>query len=299
MSAPALLILAAGKGSRYGGFKLNDPVGPGGETLMEYSIFDARHAGFGRIIFVIRHEIERAFQEMVTARFGKHLAAEYVYQELPKIPAGFRVPPGRIKPWGTTQAILMAAQTIHEPFGVINVDDFYGTDSFHTLARHLQSGSSDYATVGFVLRNTLPEFGSVARGLCKVDNNGFLTSIVEMKNVEREGGHALSTDSDGRETRLIGDELVSMNMWGFSPAAFAQLEDQFRKFLEAQGSDLAAECYIPNTVNELLQSGQARVRVFRSPHSWFGVTYRDDHARAVESIRHLIEAGNYPRRLAF
>lgn len=298
MVGPALLVLAAGSGSRYGGFKLNDPVGPGGETLLEYSLYDARHAGFGRVIFVIRHEIERAFQVAINDRFGKHLAAEYVFQEIPKIPAGFHVPHGRTRPWGTTQAILMAANTIREPFGVINFDDFYGAEAFRALAHHLQSDSPDFATVGFVLRNTLPEFGPVARAVCHVGANGYLESITELKSVEREGGHAKSTDPEGSESRLHGDEIVSMNMWGFTPAVFEHLNERFERFLELHGSDLHAECYIPNTVNELLVSGKARVRVLRCADAWFGVTYREDHARAVESIRHLVEAGYYPRRLS-
>jgi NDP-sugar pyrophosphorylase family protein len=297
MVTPTLLVLAAGMGSRYGGPKLADPVGPNGETIMEYSIYDARRAGFGRVVFVIRNDIEIAFKEMVTARFGKHLAPEYVYQELAKLPPRFHVPAGRTRPWGTTHAILMAANIIHEPFAVINVDDFYGAESYRALAHHLQSGATDYAMVGFVLRNTLPEFGAVARGVCQVSDTGFLENIVELKSIERVGGHANSTDAEGQETKLAGGETVSMNMWGFTPQVFTQLHEQFEKFLHLNGTDLKAECYIPNTVNELLIAGQARVRVLRGADSWFGVTYRDDHTRAVESIRHLIEAGNYPKRL--
>ncbi len=297
MVNPTLLVLAAGMGSRYGGLKLVEPVGPSGETIMDYSIYDARRAGFGRVVFVIRTGIEQRVKEMVGARFEKRLAVEYVFQELAKLPPRFQVPAGRTKPWGTTHAILMAANTIHEPFAVINVDDFYGAESYRALAHHLQSGTTDYAMVGFVLRNTLSEFGAVARGVCQVNSDGFLENIVELKSIERVGGHASNTDATGRETRLTGNEIVSMNMWGFTPQVFDQLREQFQKFLQLNNTDLEAECYIPSTVNELLMARQARVKVLHCNDSWFGVTYREDHTRAVESIRHLIEAGNYPKRL--
>jgi NDP-sugar pyrophosphorylase family protein len=297
MITPTLLILAAGAGSRYGGLKLIDPVGPGGETIMDYSIYDARRAGFGRVIFVIRNEIEQPFKEIVAARFGKHLAVEYVYQDSAKLPPGFHVPAGRTRPWGATHAILMAANTIHEPFAVINLNDFYGAESYSALAHHLQSGTPDYAMVGFVLRNTLPEFHAVARGVCKVMENGFLENIVELRDIEREGGHARNTDAEGRETRLTGDEIVSMNMWGFTPQVFDQFREHFEKFLELHGKDLEAESYISSKVNEILVAGQARVKVLRCADSWFGVTYREDQTRAVESIRRLIAAGYYPKKL--
>jgi NDP-sugar pyrophosphorylase family protein len=297
MVTPTLLVLAAGMGSRYGGLKLIEPVGPNGESIMDYSIYDAHRAGFGRVIFVIRREIEPRVKEMVGARIGRHLLVEYVYQELAKLPPGFHVPAGRTKPWGTTHAILMAASTIHEPFAVINVDDFYGAESYHALAHHLQSGTTDYAMAGFVLRNTLSDFGAVARGVCQVDDSGFLENIVELKSIERDGGHARNTDAEGWETRLTGNEVVSMNMWGFTPQVFAPLDEHFQKFLQQNGRDLEAECFIPSTVNELLVDGQARVKVLRSSDSWFGVTYREDHARAIESIRHLIEGGYYPKKL--
>jgi NDP-sugar pyrophosphorylase family protein len=297
MSNPTLLILAGGAGSRYGGRKIIDPVGPSGETLPEYSIYDARRAGFGRIVFVIRKDVEKAFVEMTSARFGRHLKAEYVIQETGKLVRPDQVPPGRVKPWGTTHAILMAASTIREPFGVINVGDFYGAQSYRALAAHLNSATSDYAMVGFVLRNTLSPFGSVARAICHVDQSGYLDKIVELKNVEREGGHAQDIDSEGHETRLTGDEVVSMNMWGFTPRVFDQVREQFQKFLQLHSSNLQAECIIPNTVNSLLLSGQARVKVLPSHESWFGITYGEDHSRAVENVRRLVEAGCYPKKL--
>jgi NDP-sugar pyrophosphorylase family protein len=297
MVSPTLLVLAAGMGSRYGGLKMIEPVGPGGEAILDYSIYDARRAGFGRVVLVIRKGIELQIKERICARFEKHLSVEYVFQEVNKLPPGFHAPVGRVRPWGTTQAILMAAAAIHEPFAVINVDDFYGTESYRALAHHLQSGTPDYATVGLVLRNTLSEFGTVARGVCDVDSNGYLQSILELKNIEREGGHAKDIDAEGRETKLTGSETVSMNMWGFTPEVFPQLAEQFEHFLEVHGTGLEAECFIPNTVNNLISTGQARVKILRCADSWFGVTYREDHSRAVDRIRHLIEAGHYPKKL--
>ena len=297
MVTPTLLVLAAGMGSRYGGPKQFDPVGPDGEAIMDYSIYDAHRAGFGRVVFVIRKENEQPFKQVVGARYQKRIAVEYVFQELGKLLPASSVPSSRTKPWGTTHAILMAASTIHEPFAVINSDDFYGAESYRALARHLQSGTEDYAMVGFVLRNTLSEFGAVARGVCQVDGDGYLQNIVELKSIERQGGHASSTDAEGLETRLTGNEVVSMNIWGFTPKVFPLLHGHFQKFLQVNGSDLKAECYIPSTVNEMLVAGEARVKVLHTHDSWFSVTYREDHPRAVESIRRLIEAGNYPKRL--
>jgi NDP-sugar pyrophosphorylase family protein len=284
-------------GSRYGGLKLVEPVGPSGESILDYSISDARRAGFGRIVLVIRKGIELRIKEGLGSRFEKHLSLEYVFQEVNKLPPGFHAPAGRTRPWGTTHAILMAAAAIHEPFAVINVDDFYGGESYRALAHHLQSGTTDYATVGLVLRNTLSEFGTVARGVCDVENDGYLKGILELKNIEREGGHAKDIDAEGRETKLTGNETVSMNMWGFTPAVFPQLTEQFESFLEVHGSSLEAECFVPNSVNNLILTGQARVKVLRCADSWFGVTYREDQSRAVERIRHLVEEGYYPKKL--
>jgi len=294
---PTLLVLAAGMGSRYGGIKQIDPVGPEGETIMDYSIFDARRAGFGKVVFVIRKEIERQFRDTIGTRFDKRIAVEYVFQELGKLVPPHLMPAGRIKPWGTTHAILMASGVIREPFAVINADDFYGEGSFRAIARHLQSDSNDYAMVSFILRNTLSEFGSVARGICTLDGSGYLEHIVELKGIERDGAHAVNTDPDGQETRLSGDEAVSMNMWGFTPQVFPQLLEHFQEFLQQSAGDLKAECYIPNTVNELISSGQARVRVLRGGEAWFGVTYREDRPRAIGNIRRLVEGGYYPKGL--
>jgi hypothetical protein len=284
-------------GSRYGGLKQIDPVGPAGETIIDYSIFDALRAGFGKLVFVIRKDIEQQFREIVGARFENRVAVDYVFQALEDIPPRFTVPAGRTKPWGTTQAILLAAGTIKEPFAAINADDFYGADGYRALAGHLTSGSPDYSMVGFILRNTLSDFGSVARGVCQVGEDGYLQHIVELTKIERDGNGGRNTDAAGNVTRLTGDEPVSMNMWGFTPAVFDLLRQNFEKFLEAGGTDLKSECYIPNTVGELIRSGQARVKVLRSRDSWFGVTYREDRPRVIESIRRLIADGLYPERL--
>ena len=297
MTNPTLLVLAAGMGSRYGGVKVPEPVGPGGEGIIDYSVHDARKAGFGRVILVIRREMEQWIKQRISEQYEKRLGLEYVHQELARLPLGYRVPPGRVKPWGTTQAILSAASVIHEPFAVINAHDFYGAESYRVLAHHLQSGTSDYATVGFVLRHTLSDFGAVSRAVCGIDSKGYLDNIFELKNIEREGGHATNTDADGHETRLSGNEIVSMNMWGFTPAVFPQLSEEFEKFLEQNGNSLDAECFIPNAVNGLVVAGTARVKVLRCVDSWFGVTYREDHDRAVDRIRQMIETGVYPRKL--
>lgn len=297
MIAPTLLVLAAGMGSRYGGLKQIDPVGPGGETIIDYSIYDALRAGFGKLVFVIRKDIEEPFKQIVGARFEKRIAVEYVFQELDELPPGFKVPQGRTKPWGTAHAILMAAGAIHEPFAVINADDFYGAEGYRALAQQLQSGTADYAMVGFVLRNTLSEFGSVARGVCQVSAGGFLEGVVEFASIQRDGELARNTDATGHVTMLTGNEVVSMNMWGFASRIFEQLREHFQKFIELKGSDARSECYITSVVNELVRSGLERVRILRTNDAWFGVTYREDHPRVVESIGRLIRDGVYPERL--
>ena len=297
MTKPTLLVLAAGMGSRYGGLKQIDPVGPADETIIDYSIYDAMRAGFGKLVFVIRKDIEQQFKEIVGARFEKRIAVEYVFQELDKLPSGCSLPAGRTKPWGTTHAILMAADTIGEPFAAINADDFYGAEAYRLLAQHLTSGTTDYAMVGFILRNTLSKFGSVARGVCRVDENNHLKSVVEMMKIEPDGGGAKNTDAAGQITKLTGEEAVSMNFWGFTPALFPQLKTQFEAFLKKSGNELKSECYIPSTVNDLVVVGQAKVKVLRTNDFWFGVTYREDRPQVVESIRQLIAQGKYPEKL--
>jgi hypothetical protein len=297
MSKPTLLVLAAGMGSRYGGLKQIDPVGPSGETIIDYSIYDAMRAGFGKLVFVIRKDIEQQFREIVGTRFEKRIAVDYVFQELNKLPTGHTPPEGRTKPWGTTHAILMAENAIKEPFAAINADDFYGQQAYKVLAQHLNSGSPDYAMVGFTLKNTLSDHGSVARGVSQVDGQNYLTHIVEMTKIERDGNAAKNTSADGNITRLTGDEPVSMNFWGFTPMLFPQLNAAFEKFIKQSGGEQKSECLIPATIGDLVTAGRAKCKVLRSPDSWFGVTYREDRPIVVESIRKLIAKGDYPEKL--
>jgi UTP-glucose-1-phosphate uridylyltransferase len=292
---PTLLVLAAGMGSRYGGLKQIDPVGPNGETIIDYSIYDAQRAGFGKVIFVIRRDIESQFREVVGARFETRLPVEYAFQELDKLPPGFTVPPGRTKPWGTGHAILMAEPLIHEPFAMINADDFYGADTFRVLAEHLRHtrpDSTDYSMVGFTLRNTLSDHGTVARGVCQVDSAGMLQQIVEMLKIEKTPTGARQGD-----TLLTGDEPVSMNFWGFTPQLFRQLHAELRRFLEAHGREEKSELLIPTVVNSLVSRREATCRVLRTTSSWFGVTYKEDRPIVIESVRQLIQRGEYPAKL--
>jgi hypothetical protein len=297
MINPSLLVLAAGMGSRYGGLKQIDPVGPAGQTIIDYSIYDALRAGFAKLVFVIRRDLEQTFRELVGQRFEPLLPVRYVFQELGDLPPGFAPPPHRVKPWGTAHALLAGHSAIQEPFAAINADDFYGAQSFHLLAEHLSRGGADFAMAGFVLRRTLSEFGSVARGVCELGPDGGLKSIVELTRIERDGDGAKNTDTAGRVTKLTGDEAVSLNCWGFTPAIFPALRAHFSAFLQRNGQDEKAECYIPSAVNELVASGQARVRVLRTESPWFGVTHREDRPRVVESIRQLVARGEYPERL--
>ena len=295
--APTLLVLAAGMGSRYGGLKQVDPVGPSGETVLDYAVFDARRAGFGRVVFVIRKDFEALFREQVGAKYAGQIAVDYVFQSLDTLPAGASVPAGREKPWGTGHAVWCAREAVHEPFAVINADDFYGQHAYKVLAQHLTSGTPDYAMVGFVLKNTLSDHGSVARGVSRTDANNYLTSIVEMTKIERDGAGAKNTDADGKITKLTGDEAVSMNFWGFTPALFPQIKADFDQFLKKSGGELKSESFIPSSVGNLVNAGVAKVKVLRSQDSWFGVTYREDRPVVVESIRQLIAQGKYPAKL--
>jgi NDP-sugar pyrophosphorylase family protein len=289
---PTLLVMAAGTGSRYGGLKQIDAVGPGGETIIDYSVYDAQRAGFARLVFVIRRDIEAPFREAIGSRFEKRIAVDYVFQELDMLPSGFTVPPSRTKPWGTTQAILLAEEILNEPFAAINADDFYGRESFLVMSGFLREGGRDYAMVGYTLRNTLSEHGSVSRGVCECDTDGYLRAVTELTKIEKQGRGA---QAEGRT--LSGDELVSMNLWGFTPTVFPQLRERFFTFLQRSGHELKSECFIPTTVNELVAAGIARVKVLRTPSSWVGVTYQEDKPQVKASIRQLIARCEYPERL--
>lgn len=299
---PTLLVLAAGMGSRYGGLKQIDAVGPNGEAIIDYSIFDAIRAGFGRVVFVIRQDIEREFKQAIGARFASQVPVDYAFQELHQVPAGFSVPPQRKKPWGTAHAMLAARQQIDTPFAVINADDFYGADSYRRLAEFLQHVRetppvAESAMVGFRLRDTLSEHGAVSRAICEMDANGQLRSIVERTKVEKAGTAARYLDETGQPHPLRGDELVSMNIFGFTPTIFSLLAADFERFLAARGTDEKAEFYISTEVNSLIAAGRLRMHVLPTTGPWFGITYREDKPTVIENIRRLIEQGVYPQKL--
>lgn len=295
--SPTLLVLAAGMGSRYGGLKQVVPVNGAGDAIVDYSVFDAVRAGFGKVIFVIRKDIEQVFRERVGSRLSESVEVDYAFQELDSLPSGFAVPSGRTKPWGTLQATLVGAQKIDEPFAVINADDFYGAESYRVLADHLRRDTVHSAMVGFPLRKTLSQFGPVARGVCTVSDDGRLTGTVEMTKIVADGDGARSIADDEPEVKLSGDEIVSMNMWGFPGAIVESLRAQFREFLEAHGSELKSEAYLPEAVNRVIASGRERVDVLRTNDAWCGMTYADDHEHVVQSLRELTEQGVYPDKL--
>ncbi len=298
---PTLLILAAGMGSRYGGLKQIDPVGPNGEIIIEYSMHDAIRAGFGKIVFVIRHYFEDAFKEHIGSKLDGLVEVDYAYQELDSCLDGFDLPADREKPWGTGHAILVARDKIREPFAVINADDYYGPNSYQIMSDYLASlepeAEDEYCMVGFTLRNTLTEHGDVCRGICDVDATGAMRAVVERVGIEKIGAGGRYKDDNGVEHLLTGDEIASMNLWGFQPSIFDHLGTQFARFLEERGQELKSEFFIPTVVDRLVDTGQARVQVLNTSDSWFGVTYRPDRDIAEACIRRLIDAGDYPERL--
>jgi UTP-glucose-1-phosphate uridylyltransferase len=297
---PTLLVLAAGMGSRYGGLKQIDPMGPSGETILDYSVFDAIRAGFGKVVFIIRPDFEKDFRERIAAKFAGRIDVGFAFQTIDQLPASFTVPAGREKPWGTTHAILCARDAVDTPFAVINADDFYGQDSYANLGRYLSGldvNSTAYAMVGFTLKNTLSEHGTVARGVCKTDAKGKLTDIQELTKIAKLSHGAEHRGEDGTVVSLTGSEPVSMNMWGFTPAIFPQLEADFLTFLNTKGSEMKSEAYIPMSVGNLIRSGQASCEVLRSDSTWFGVTYREDKPVVQASILLQVSNGSYPASL--
>jgi len=294
----SLVVLAAGVGSRYGGLKQLDGVGPADETLMEYSIFDAAREGFQRVVFVVRPETEALFRATVGQRIGRRLEVAYAHQTLEGLPEGWTPPSDRDKPWGTGQAVLVSEGEIDGPFAVINADDFYGQESFHNVARFLTTtGNGDppvFALQGFEIGPTLSDAGSVSRGLCQVDGDDWLESINEVLEVWRDGSGGRFTDRDGVQRTLRGDEPVSMNMWGFTPAIFDELRRGFREFLTASGHLPKSEFLLPASVQTLISNNRARVKVLRESGQWCGMTYPEDRARAASTIAGMISAGVYP-----
>jgi hypothetical protein len=300
---PTLLILAAGMGSRYGGLKQIEPFGPGGETLMDYSLYDALQAGFERVVFVIRRDFESDFREKVMSRYEKRIHVESVFQEISDLPAGFSTPFERTKPWGTAHAVWTARQAVKEPFASINADDYYGRNTFRLVAGHLTRPAPggrvpEYCMAGFRIDQTLSEHGAVARGLCEVDRQGFLKAVTERTGVECSEGVPKFMDEAGCLHILKGDETVSMNIWGFQPGVFDQIGRHFAKFLKAHNRTRdTSEFYIPAAVDLILKEKAARVRVLPTPDSWFGVTYQEDRPRVVRALREMTERGEYPSPL--
>jgi len=296
---PTLLILAAGMGSRFGGLKQVEPVGPNGEAIIDYSIFDAIRAGFGKVVFVIRESFADAFQEKFGDKLAGKIEVEYVFQELDNLPEGFSLPEGREKPWGTAHAILVAKNVINEPFCALNADDFYGFNAYKVMADFLKESAdpNEYSMVGYKLNNTLSDFGSVSRGICQVNKNDELESIVETKKIFKKGDKIISEEPDGSEKELTGNETVSMNIWGFKTSIFPVLEEKFTQFLRTEIDKPKSEMYIPSVVFEMIDEGKATVKVLKTDSPWFGVTYKEDKPAVVNKIKSLIEKGDYPSEI--
>ncbi len=304
MGRPTLLILAAGMGSRYGGFKQVDPVGPNGQIVLDYSLYDAWRAGFGAAVFIVQESLEEEFRRHFAKAEAAGLDIRYVHQRLADLPEGHTMPEGRQKPWGTGHAIWAARDAIGEPFAVINADDFYGRQSYQILSDFLTPGPAPagtvphYCMVAFTLRNTLSEHGSVSRGICSVSPDRLLTAVVECTKIEAAAdGGARSADASGQWQQFDGDELASMNMWGFTPGLFADLEVRFVEFLTERQTDLRAEFFIPSVVDDLIKNGGCRTTVLHTPEKWFGMTYREDREIVTARIAKLTQEGVYPEAL--
>ncbi|MGD8451498.1 MAG: NTP transferase domain-containing protein [Phycisphaerae bacterium] len=297
---PTLVILAAGLGSRFGGLKQLEAVGPGGAAIMDYTVYDAWRAGFGRVVFVIREEMRAAFGEMIGRRFGGRLPAECVVQRMDDPDFG-ATPAGRTRPWGTGHAVLSAAQVVHEPLAVVNADDFYGARGIAAVAEFLgqtpPAGPPVHAMVGYRLRDTLAESGAVARALCECTPDGWLERIVETRGIERLGDDACRQDEHGQRQIISGDRLVSMNLWAFQPAIFDELRAGFAAFRQASGDSLDAEFHLPAGVQSAMAAGRARVRVLPGGGGWCGMTHRGDHAHVARTIADMIARGDYPAEL--
>ena len=297
---PTLLVLAAGMGSRYGGLKQLDPVGPSDEIIIDYSIYDAIQAGFGKVVFLIRKDIEDAFRESIGNRYEGKIEIDYAFQGVKDIPEGFVIPDERDKPWGTGHAVLMAEDVINEPFAVINADDFYGRSGFKLMADYLSSENSEtanFAMVGFILRNTLSEHGTVSRGVCTTDSEDYLQNVTEITKIEKRKNGAKNLAEGESITDMTGEEIVSMNMWGFTPEIFPELNKQFLEFLEKDINTPKSEFFIPFAVDTMVEQGFAKVKVLKSVDQWFGVTYKEDKPVVVASIQKLIDDGVYPGKL--
>ena len=298
---PTLFVLAAGMGSRYGGLKQLDGLGPNGETIMDYSIFDAIRGGFGKIVFVIRKDFEEDFRKKIISKYENHIPVEVVFQSIDKLPEGFTCPAERVKPWGTNHAVLMGKEVIREHFAVINADDFYGRDSFAVIGKFLselpEGAKNTYCMVGFRVGNTLSESGTVARGICSTDENRHLTTVVERTEIMRINGVVSYKDENGEWVGIEDNTPVSMNMWGFTPDYFNYSEEYFIDFLKENIDKPKAEYYIPLMVNKLINDGTATVEVLDTTSRWFGVTYAADRQGVVDKLQALADSGEYPSKL--
>lgn len=298
---PTLFVLAAGMGSRYGGLKQLDGVGPSGETIMDYSIYDAIKAGFGKLVFVIRESFEEEFREKIVKKYEQFVPVELVFQELDRLPDGVEPNPDRVKPWGTNHAVMMGKDVINEPFVVINADDYYGSEGFQVIADYLsnlEDGSKNhYCMVGYRVGNTLSDSGTVARGVCETDNDGNLTGVVERTEVMRIDGVVKYKDENGEWIAIEDNTPVSMNMWGFTPDYFKYSDDYFVGFAKENADNIKAEFFIPLLVNHLTVNGVASVKVLDTPSKWFGVTYADDRPGVVARLQKLVDDGEYPTPL--
>jgi len=299
MIKPTLIVLAAGMGSRYGKLKQMDEFGPNGETIIDYSIYDAIQAGFGKVVFVVREYFKAEFKAAMDPKFGDKIDLVYVTQELDKIPTDIAVHPDREKPWGTAHAVWVAKDVVNEPFAVINADDFYGADAYQVLSSYFAIDKSrDYAVVGYKLKNTLSDHGTVNRGVCYSNTQGHLTKVVECTKIQREeDGVIRYPDENGNKQELADDTLVSMNMWAFHPSYFDYVDQQFTDFLKASGMELKSEFYIPSVVDKLINEGVLKVEVLDTNSSWFGVTYQEDKPIVMKKLNALIAAGEYPQKL--
>ncbi len=291
----SLAILAAGMGSRYGGLKQIDPIGPSGEIVIDYSIHDALAAGFEKIIFIIRRDIEDDFRAAVGKKYENRAEIHYAFQDIHDIPANFSVPEGRTKPWGTGHALLSIESHVDEPFAILNADDFYGAGGFRSLRTFLTHSTDPtaYALVGFILSKTLSPNGSVSRGICRTDDQLLLQEVAELTHIDSDVQGVFNTAPDGNRQPLSGDEFVSMNLWGFTPSVFEQFQSLFEEFLRAKGTEAKSEFYIPSAVDQLIQRQLATVRVLPSEDRWFGVTYPEDKPDVMRNIRELVDSGAY------
>ena len=295
---PTLVILAAGIGSRDGSVKQLDKMGPSGETILDYSAYDAMRAGFGKIVFVIRKNIEEDFKKHVISKIENYIPCEVVFQELHNVPEGIEVHPDRVKPWGTAHAVLVAKDVVNENFAAINADDFYGFDAFKTMADHLKNlDKAEYSMVGYPIQKTLSDHGSVSRGVCTTNLEGYLDGIVERTKIIRESEIIKYQDENGEMKPLTGDETVSMNFWGFTPDIFDYIEQQFHEFIGKEAGNLKSEIYIPFVVDNLIKSNTRQAKVLNTSAEWFGITYKEDKDAAVERLKELANTGDYPQQL--